>query len=226
MSLFSRSPSTSALDEVEQLKKSLIQKHFQSPLIEKSLSVASEDHVVRVKDWVQDQEKELGLKVEVIAHLNQLSDAQLDSLMLSADESQTKAVTLKDRIILIASAIQTQKQAMDAYEQEVVGRYGVALLLKKHLDSTVLQIFQSMTEEKLLYLNEDLGFAFNLETSEGQKAAVLEHVARLASVVRIPISEQRRVSWYRGIARKFIPALQWTHDDVCALIRTARHKMA
>lgn len=228
MSLLRRNASEGNLTlEVNELKQALIDKHqLPNEGMNGSLEPASDLHTVRVKDWVQDQEKQLGIKVEVIASLDELSPAEQSKLTLSCFPKLNTSCWVGDRLLLLASAINTQKQAMDAYEQTVVGRFGVSMLLGAHDQKTLDQVFCSMGESGLSYLNTDLGFQFDLQTPEQQRLAVGEHIARLASIARKPDALQRRMSWYRSVFRKVNPNLIWTHDDLCVLIQKARRKLS
>lgn len=215
-----------AYSDVEAFKKELIQKNKLPDFAHGgSMPVATHEHVVRVKDWVQDLEKELGIKIEVVADQKEISSLVDAIPARSKFQTTLNGLIASDRIVLIANVIDTHQKALNAYEQEVVGRYGIAHYLGKRLDSVSTQIFQSMGEDKLSYLNERLGFEFDWASEADQKLAVQEHLARLAAIGIRPASEQSRISWYRAVIRRFYPKLAWTHDDLCSLIQTARNKL-
>ncbi len=213
--------------ELEDYKKSLIAKHKQ-PLTKHigDLPAVTAGHVVRVKDWVQLPERELGIKVDVVAQRGQIPTTSPLPEFLPQFGQSLNALTLGDRIVLLANAIETHEQALAAYRQEVIGRYGVRLLLGKRLPLVAQQVFESLGEDKLLYLNEQLGFAFDWTVSGHQQAAALEHIARLAAVGRSVNRVQRRMSFYRAMARVIGWKQPWTHDDLCVLIDRARRKLA
>lgn len=225
MAMFS--DSSAAPSELEDYKKSLIAKHKQ-PLAKHmgDLPAATAAHVVRVKDWVQLPERELGIKVDVVAQRGQIPLSQIPAQGLPQYGQSLNALTLGDRIVLLANAIETHEQALAAYRQEVVGRYGVRLLLGKRLSGVAQQVFDSLGEARLAYLNEQLGFTFDWADTQDQQAAALEHIARLAAVGRSVNRVQRRLSFYRAVARFIGWHQPWTHDDLCVLIDRARRTLS
>ncbi len=178
-----------------------------------SPGLADDEHVRQVKVWVQDQERELGIKVAVVAGLESFT-GDIASINIGAP-----GVLEQGQGILFANCIKSHKQAMDAYEYVVVGLASLPRLMAASQDRICGQIAVNLASEQVEYIEK----RFNVSMTEPQ-AAIMPYLADLAALAIKPSFVQRRESWQRSWLRKVIPKLVWTATDIHYLIFQARCK--
>jgi len=200
---------------IDSIKQDFIQLNARQAANEQfPLTLANDEQVRQVKVWVQDQERELGKKVRVVAGKEALP---LESASLVLDGAP--GLVLEGEYLLFANCITTHKQAMDAYEYVVVGLCALPNYLGKSQSAVCASISNSLNDEQNLYINK----RFKVD-KEQPKIAVMSYLAEVAALAITPTFLQRRESWQRSWVRKLYPALAWTGTDIHYLIHRARFK--
>jgi len=198
---------------IEAIKKAFIQIH-QSPADAANEQLirppASAEHVLLVKDWVQDLERELGIKARVIA-----TSSKVNTYVAAP------AAIINGEPVLFANYCDNQKLALDAFEYVAVGLFGVQRLVK---DAKVYQaIFNDLdvdTKEYMAKRNE-----LDLEKPTHQELLVKLYLAGLASLsIRLTWLE-RREAWQRQKLRMMYPKLKMTSLDLHYLLLQARRQV-
>ncbi len=179
-----------------------------------SLTLASDEHVRQVKVWVQDQERELGKKVRVVAGKETLPEASACQVINGAP-----GLVLDAEYILFANCIATHKQAMDAYEYVVVGLCALPKYLGKSQELVCANMALSLNDEQTLYIKQRFA-----GSSQDPLLAVMSYLAEVAALAITPTFIQRRESWQRSWVRKLYPKLGWSGTDIHYLIHRARCK--
>jgi hypothetical protein len=182
-----------------------------------SLTLASAEHVRQVKVWVQDQERELGLKVTVVAGLEALPHGRQ---VTKAINKGAPGAVEQGQGILFANEINSHKQAMDAYEYVVVGLVALPRLMAKKQAQVCTQIANNLAPEHIEYIEK----RFNVSITDPQ-LAIMHYLAEVAALAIKPNFVQRRESWQRSWLRKVYPTLAWTATDIHHLIYSARCKV-
>lgn len=193
---------------IESIKKAFIKLH--EPLAANEQLIrppASDEHVKKVKDWVQDLERELGIKARVINTSSKVNTY-----------TAAPAAVISNEPVIFANYADNQKQAEDAFEYGVVGLLGIQRLIK---DSKVYaRIFNELdpdTREFMAARNE-----LDLQKPTHQELLVKLYLAGLASLtVRLTFLE-RREAWQRQILRMVYPKLPYTSLDLHYLLLKAR----
>ncbi len=178
-----------------------------------SPGLADDEHVRQVKVWVQDQERELGIKVLVVAGLESFS-GDITSINIGAP-----GIISQGQAILFANSINSHKQAMDAYEYVVVGLSSLPRLMASAKARICGQIAENLASEQVDYIEK----RFNVSMTDPQ-SAIMPYLADLAALAIKPTFVQRRESWQRSWLRKVMPKLVWTATDIQYLIFQARCK--
>tara|TARA_B100001063_G_scaffold164114_1_gene153154 strand:- start:235 stop:891 length:657 start_codon:yes stop_codon:yes gene_type:complete len=194
--------------DIEAIKKAFIQMH-ELPAANEQLSRVAVDqaHVLRVKDWLQDLERQLGVKAKVVA------SAQDCGLSIDAP-----AAVMNDEAIIFADHIHHQKMALDVFEYAVVGLLGVERLLKD--DQTSLRLFRDLPIATQEFLAKR--YQLSLEDTEHKVLVVKMYLADLASLnIRLTWLE-RREAWQRQWVRLFYPKLKFESLDLHYLLLKAR----
>lgn len=194
--------------DIEAIKKAFIQMH-ELPAANEQLSRVAVDqaHVLRVKDWLQDLERQLGVKAKVVA------SAQDCGLSIDAP-----AAVMNDEAIIFADHIHHQKMALDVFEYAVVGLLGVERLLKD--DQTSLRLFRDLPIATQEFLAKR--YQLSLEDIEHKVLVVKMYLADLASLnIRLTWLE-RREAWQRQWVRLFYPKLKFESLDLHYLLLKAR----
>lgn len=194
--------------DIEAIKKAFIQMH-ELPAANEQLSRVAVDqaHVLRVKDWLQDLERQLGVKAKVVA------SAQDCGLSIDAP-----AAVMNDEAIIFADHIHHQKMALDVFEYAVVGLLGVERLLKD--DQTSLRLFRDLPIATQEFLAKR--YQLSLEDTEHKVLVVKMYLADLASLnIRLTWLE-RREAWQRQWVRLFYPKLKFESSDLHYLLLKAR----
>ena len=194
--------------DIEAIKKAFIQMH-ELPAANEQLSRVAVDqaHVLRVKDWLQDLERQLGVKAKVVA------SAQDCGLSIDAP-----AAVMNDEAIIFADHIHHQKMALDVFEYAVVGLLGVERLLKD--DQTSLRLFRDLPIATQEFLAKR--YQLSLEDTEHKVLMVKMYLADLASLnIRLTWLE-RREAWQRQWVRLFYPKLKFESLDLHYLLLKAR----
>ncbi len=200
---------------IDSIKQDFIQLNERQAANEQfPLILANDEQVRQVKVWVQDQERELGKKVRVVAGKESLP-AESTSLVLEG----APGLVLEGETILFANCITTHQQAMDAYEYVVVGLHALPNYLGKSQSAVCASISNSLNDEQGLYINK----RFKVDNDQPQ-IAVMSYLAEIAALAITPTFLQRRESWQRSWVRKLYPALAWTGTDIHYLIHRARFK--
>ena len=168
--------------------------------------LADEAHVRQVKMWVQDQERELGIKVQVEA-------------CMQAAEFSAPGMIQKGNCILFASHINTHKQAMDAFEYVVVGLKALPEYMAGSKERICAAIFSGMGSEQTEYICK----RFNVEHAQ---QGMMLYLAEVAGLNITPTFLERREGWQRSIMRKLYPKLGWTPTDIHCLIHRARNRIS
>ncbi len=175
--------------------------------------LASEEHMRQVKVWVQDQERELGIKVTVVAGLDAMTDGN------KALNKGVPGTIEQGQAILFANCINSHKQAMDAYEYVVVGLGALPRVVSASQGKVCEQIAHNLASDQIEYIEK----RFNVSMSEPQ-LAIMAYLADVAALAIKPTFVQRRESWQRSWLRKLSPKLIWTATDIHYLIYRARCK--
>ncbi|MFT5594828.1 MAG: hypothetical protein ACI8SR_003228 [Oceanicoccus sp.] len=193
---------------IEAIKKAFIQLNQLPAANEQFMpSPAPATHVIRVKDWLQDLERDLGVKAKVVASPQQCG------LSINAP-----AAIVDDEAVLFANCIDNQKMAMDVFEYAVGGLLGVQRLLKK--ENTCLRIFTDLDADTQEFLIKRHNLPF--ETNEDKVLLLKMHLADLAGLnVRLTWLE-RREAWQRQLVRLFYPKLKFESLDLHYLLLKAR----
>ena len=200
---------------IDSIKQDFIQLNARQAANEQfPLTLANDEQVRLVKVWVQDQERELGKKVKVVAGKEALS-VESASLALHG----APGLVLEGECLLFANCIATHKQAMDAYEYVVVGLGALPNYLGKSQSVVCASISKSLNDEQALYIKK----RFKADKEQPQ-IAVMNYLAEVAALAITPTFLQRRESWQRSWVRKLYPALTWTGTDIHYLIHRARFK--
>lgn len=194
--------------DIEAIKKAFIQIN-QLPAANEQLMrpAVDEAHVSRVKDWVQDLERELGFKAKVASSSSEYG--------LSVN---TPAAVVGDEAILFANYIDNQKMALDAFEYVTIGLLGVQRLLDG--SGMFERIFNDLDADTQEYMakNHDL----DLDQADDRVLLVKLYLAGLASLnVRLTWLE-RRDAWQRQLLRMVYPKLKMTSLDLHYLLLKAR----
>lgn len=194
--------------DIEAIKKAFIQIN-QLPAANEQLTrpAVDEVHVSRVKDWVQDLERELGFKAKVASSPSEYG--------LSVN---TPAAVVGDEAILFANYIDNQKMALDAFEYVTIGLLGVQRLLDG--SGMFERIFNDLDADTQEYMakNHDL----DLDQADDRVLLVKLYLAGLASLnVRLTWLE-RRDAWQRQLLRMVYPKLKMTSLDLHYLLLKAR----
>ena len=193
---------------IESIKKAFIQLN-QLPAANEQItrSPAEAAHVMRVKDWLQDLERDLGIKAKVVASPNDCG--------LSLN---TPAAVVNDEAIMFANYIDNQKTALDAFEYVTVGLLGVQRLLDG--SQLYLRIFNELDEETKEYMANS--HQLDLNQPDDCSLLVKLYLAGLASLnVRLTWLE-RRDAWQRRVLRMVYPKLKMTSLDLHYLLLRAR----
>ncbi len=196
---------------IEAIKKAFIQLNLLPAANEQlSRSPANTTHVMRVKDWLQDLERNLGVKAKVVA------SPQACGLSISAP-----ATVIDNEAVLFANYIDNQKVALDVFEYAVVGLLGVERLLKR--ESLCVRIFANLAQDTQEYLTKRHGLSS--EQNEDKALLVKMYLAELAGLnVRLTWLE-RRDAWQRQCVRLFYPKLGFNSLDLHYLLLKARRLM-
>ena len=196
---------------IEAIKKAFIQLHqlpaANEQLVRETVDVA---HVMQVKDWLQDLERELGVKAKVVA------SAKGCGLILDAP-----AAVIDDEAVIFANHIHHQKMALDVFEYAVVGLLGVERLLKDEKAS--LRLFADISQDNQEYLAKR--YQLSLDKAEGKVLVLKMYLADLASLnIRLTWLE-RREAWQRQCVRLFYPRLKFESLDLHYLLLKARRSL-
>ncbi len=178
-----------------------------------SPGLADDEHVRQVKVWVQDQERELGIKVTVVAGLESFT-GDTESI-----NSGAPGAIKQGQAVLFANCIKSHKQAMDAYEYVVVGLTALPRLVTTSQARLCGQIATNLASDQIEYIEK----RFNVSMNDPQMA-IMPYLAGLAALAIKPTFVQRRESWQRSWLRKVNPKLVWTATDIHHLIYQARCK--
>ncbi len=203
---------------IDVIKKAFIQlNQLDAKIEQQSRAIACDSHVKQVKVWLQDQERELGIKVEVVASLDCLTEAQQTVLLLDAP-----GTVAADRYIMFASDIESHQQAINAYEYIVVGLGCLPKVLTSKQKKVCMQIYRSLHDDQQAYL--ETRFDLQSQDDHSISSAVMSYLAEVSALAIKPVFAQRRDSWQRNLVRKLYPALPWTPTDIHCLIHSARKK--
>lgn len=196
---------------IESIKKAFIQLNQLPAANEQFMpSPAPASHVMRVKDWLQDVERNLGVKAKVVASPEQCG------LSITAP-----AAIVDDEAVLFANYVDNQKMAMDVFEYAVVGLLGVQRLLKK--ESVCLRIFTDLDADTQEFLSKRHALPF--ETNEDKVLLLKMHLADLAGLnIRLTWLE-RREAWQRQCMRLIYPKLKFESQDLHYLLLKARRAL-
>jgi hypothetical protein len=193
---------------IEAIKKAFIQLN-QLPAANEQLvrSAADNAHVMCVKDWLQDLERELGFKAKVVASPSECG------LTVNAP-----AAIVGDEAVLFANYIDNQKMALDTFEYVTVGLLGIQRLLN---GSTMYQrIFNQLDLDTKEYMAKV--HHLDLDQADDCTLLVKLYLASLASLnVRLTWLE-RRDAWQRQLLRMVYPKFKMTSLDLHYLLLKAR----
>ena len=198
---------------IEAIKKAFIQIH-QSPIDAANDQLirppASPEHVLHVKDWLQDLERELGIKAKVLA-----TSSKVNTYVAAP------AAVIGNEPVIFANYADNQKLALDALEYVAVGLLGIQRLIK---DSKVfLRIFEDIdpdTREYMAKRNE-----LDLTKPTQQELLVKLYLAGLASLNIKLTWLERREAWQRQMVRLVYPKLKMNSLDLHYLLLKARRKI-
>ncbi len=201
-----------AVLSIEDIKKAFIQLH-QLPAANDQITRAdaSAEHVVRVKDWLQDLERELGVKAKVVA------SPQAVGLAIT-----TPAAVVNDEPVLFANFIDNQKIALDVFEYVAVGLLGVQRLGLK--DELFLAIFRDLSQDQ----REFLAHRHDLDINNPQDQALLVKLY-LADIAALNVTLtwlERREAWQRQVLRLVYPKLGYRSLDLHYLLLKARRALS
>lgn len=198
---------------IEAIKKAFIQIHQTQPLAANEQLIrpaASAEHVLQVKDWVQDLERELGIKARVLS-----TSSKVNTYVAAP------AAVINNEPVLFANYTDNQKLALDAFEYVVVGLLGIQRLMS---DSKIyLRIFNDLdmdTKEYMAKRNE-----LNLDKPTHQELLVKLYLANLASLNIKLTWLERREAWQRQLVRMVYPKLKMGSLDLHYLLLKARRKI-
>lgn len=196
---------------IEAIKKAFIQLH-QLPAANEQIIRETVDaaHVMQVKDWLQDLERELGVKAKVVA------SPQECGLTVEAP-----AAVINDEAVIFANRIAHQKMALDVFEYAVVGLLGIERLLKD--DKTSLRLFADLNQDTQEYLAKR--YQLSLDNAEDQVLVVKMYLADLASLNIRLTWLQRREAWQRQCVRLLYPKLKYESQDLHYLLLKARRSL-
>lgn len=193
---------------IEAIKKAFIQLH-QLPAANEQVVRETVDatHVMQVKDWLQDLERELGVKAKVVASAKECG--------VSVD---APAAVINDEAVIFANHIHHQKMALDVFEYAVVGLLGVERLLKD--EKTSLRLFADLNQDTQEYLAKR--YQLSLDKAQDKVLVLKMYLADLASLnIRLTWLE-RREAWQRQWVRLFYPKLKFESLDLHYLLLKAR----
>ncbi|MFY0641219.1 MAG: hypothetical protein JXR16_09250 [Bermanella sp.] len=193
---------------IEAIKKAFIQLH-QLPAANEQAVRATVDasHVMQVKDWLQDLERELGVKAKVVASAKECG-VNVDA----------PAAVINDEAVIFANHIDHQKMALDVFEYAVVGLLGVERLLKD--EKTSLRLLADLNQDTQEYLAKR--YQLSLDKTEDKVLVLKMYLADLASLnIRLTWLE-RREAWQRQCVRLFYPKLKFESLDLHYLLLKAR----
>ena len=179
--------------------------------------LASEAHVKQVKVWLQDQERELGVKVDVISGVESLPQDTRARVLPGAP-----GIFSEGRYLMFANDIKSHQQAICAYEYIVVGLGALVNYLGSKQAKVCTQIYRHLTSDQQEYLQQK--FKLESASSESVATAVMAYLAEVSALAIRPTFAQRRESWQRYWLRKFYAKLSWTPTDLHFLISCARKK--
>ncbi|NVK38646.1 MAG: hypothetical protein HWE18_12035 [Gammaproteobacteria bacterium] len=196
---------------IEDIKKAFIQLN-QLPAANDQVirHEAAPDHVIRVKDWLQDLERELGVKAKVVA-----SPSVLDLSVMAP------AAVVDGEPVLFANYINNQKIALDAFEYVAVGLLAVERL---GLDTRFfLRIFQDLSQDQREFLSHRHDLDVNQEND--QELMVKLYLADLAALNVELTWLERREAWQRQLVRLVYPKLAYSSLDLHYLLLKARRAL-
>lgn len=193
---------------IDAIKKAFIQIHQSQAANEQLIRPpASEQHVLVVKDWVQDLERELGIKAKVVS-----TSSKVNTYVAAP------AAIINGEPVLFANYIDNQKTALDVFEYVVVGLLGIQNLVKDA--KSFLRIYQDIDVDTREYMAKR--HELELDKPTHQELLVKLYLASLASLnVRLTWLE-RRDAWQRQIVRLVYPKLKMGSMDLHYLLLQAR----
>ena len=196
---------------IEAIKKAFIQLH-QLPAANEQMirDAAGSEHIIRVKDWLQDLERELGVKAKVVASASECG--------LTVN---TPATVVDDEVVLFANHIDHQKMALDVFEYAAVGLLGVQRLSIK--DSLCTRIFADLNKDTQEFLAQNHNL--HPERSDDQILMIKMYLADLAALnIRLTWLE-RREAWQRQCVRLLYSKMAFSSLDLHYLLLKARRRL-
>ena len=172
----------------------------------------------QVSAWVADIESELGEKITVVQHQDDLPKAARDKF-----SGRVRGVYHEGKMYLVADNIQDKEMAIETALHEVLGHYGVMNFLGENLDSTIDEIFKSLGKRPFKDIAAQ--YQLDLNAKEGRREAVLEHIAHIAETGKRPSLVHKIISAIRNALRNLFPFVPWTDTDILVLIERSRVAM-
>lgn len=194
---------------IEAIKKAFIKINEQHAANEPvNPEMATEERVEAIKRAIAPLEFEYKTKVQVV--VGPVGGLDTDSIAQLQD----------GQVKLIASLIQNDKHAHDAFYLGVRGLLALPAYLDRLGETVIQQIYAGLDEEQLNTLMN----ISHLKAMDQPQQVVQTYLAHLASLNIALSFFDRRNSWQRSLVRKLYPKLRWTAEDLQYIITCAVNK--